>query len=75
MKAKIEEPEINSKVKNIRNLYGGINEFKKGYEPRTNIVKVEKGGLFADTYSVVARWRNHSSQLLNAQSVNVVRQN
>jgi len=34
-KAKIEEPEINSKSKNIRDLYRGINDFKKGYQPRT----------------------------------------
>jgi hypothetical protein len=27
--------ESNSKNKNIRNLYRGIDEFKKGYQPRT----------------------------------------
>jgi len=30
-------------------LYRGINEFKKGYQPRTNIVKDEKGDMFADS--------------------------
>jgi hypothetical protein len=73
LKAKIEKPETNSKIKNIRDLYGDINDFKKGYQPKTNIVKDEKGSLFADTYSVVARWKNHSSQLLNVHSVNDVR--
>jgi hypothetical protein len=29
----------NNKNKNIRELYRGINEFKKGYQPRTNFVK------------------------------------
>jgi len=38
LKAKIEELETNSKIKNIRDLYRGINDFKKGYQPRTNIV-------------------------------------
>jgi hypothetical protein len=38
-KAKIEERETNSKIKNIRDLYSGISDFKKGYQPRTNIVK------------------------------------
>jgi len=33
-------------------LYWGINAFKKGYYPRTNIVKDEKEYLFADTYCV-----------------------
>ena len=31
---KIEELETNSKVKNIRDLYRGINGFKKGYQPK-----------------------------------------
>jgi len=65
LKAKIEELESNSKIKNIRDLYRGIIDFKKGYKPRTNIVKDEKGGLVADSRSILARWRNHFSQLFN----------
>ena len=30
LRAKIEELETNSKIQNIRDLYRGINEFKKG---------------------------------------------
>jgi hypothetical protein len=44
LKAKIEESETFSKIKNIKDLYRGINDFKKGYQPRTNIVKDEKSG-------------------------------
>jgi hypothetical protein len=40
-KDKINELESNSKNKNIRDLYRGINEFKKGYQPRTNLAKDE----------------------------------
>jgi hypothetical protein len=65
LKAKINEPETNSKNKNIRDLYRGINDLKKGYQPRNNVVKDEKGDLFADPHSILARWRNHFSQLLN----------
>jgi hypothetical protein len=36
LKNKINELETDSKNKNIRDLYRGINEFKKGYQPRTN---------------------------------------
>jgi hypothetical protein len=43
----------------------GINDFKKGYQPRCNIVKDKKGDLVADTHSIVARWRNYFSQLFN----------
>ena len=50
LKAKIEELETNSKIKNIRDLYRGINDFKKGYQLRTNIVKDEKGDLVTDSY-------------------------
>jgi hypothetical protein len=32
---KIEDLETNSKIKNIRDLYRGISDFKKGYQPRT----------------------------------------
>ena len=43
LKAKIEDLETNNKIKNIRDLYTGISDFKKGYQPRTNIVKDETG--------------------------------
>jgi hypothetical protein len=39
-------------------LYRGISAFKEGYQPRTNVVKDEKGGLFAGCYSIMARWRD-----------------
>jgi len=38
---------------------------KKVYQPRTNIVKDEKGDLVADCNSVFGWWRNHFSQVLN----------
>jgi len=46
----------------------------KGYQPRTDIVKCEKGDRIADTHDVVGRWRNHISQLLNVHGLNDVRQ-
>jgi len=42
LKAKIDELETNSKIKNIRGLYRGIINFKKGYQPRTVKVEDEK---------------------------------
>jgi hypothetical protein len=63
MKAKINELEINSKTKNIKELYRGIRDFKKGYQPRTNIVKDEKGDLVADCHSILTRWRNYLSAI------------
>jgi len=74
LKANIEELETNSKIKNIRGLYRGISDFKTGYQPRTNIVKDEKGDLVTGCHSILAWWRNHFSQLLNIHGVNDVRQ-
>jgi hypothetical protein len=61
LKAKINELETNSKNKNIRDLYRGINDFKRGYQPKTYVVKAENGDLVADSRSILARWRNHFS--------------
>ena len=55
MKAKIEDLEADSKIKNIRDLYRASVTFKKGYQPRTNILKDEKGELVADSNSILAR--------------------
>ena len=74
LKAKIEELETNSKIKNIRDLYRGINDFKKGYQSKTNIVKDKKGDFIGDPLSIVARWKNHFSQLLNIPGAKDVRQ-
>ena len=65
LKAKFEELETNSKIKNIRDLYRAINDCKQSYQPRNNIVKDEMGYLVADCNSILGRWRNHFSQLLH----------
>jgi hypothetical protein len=62
LKDKIDEIQTNSKIKNIRVLYEGKNDFKKGYQPINNMVKDKKGGLVTDSYSILARWKNHFSQ-------------
>jgi hypothetical protein len=46
--------------KNIRDLYRGINEFKRGYQPRSNLVKNENGDLLADSHSRAIRTWSHS---------------
>jgi len=69
LRARILEPETNSRNKNIRDLYSGINDFKKGHQPRCNIAKDEKGDLVADSHIIVARWRNYFSQPFNVHGV------
>jgi hypothetical protein len=44
---------MNSRNKNIRDLYRGINEFKMGYQPRNNLVKDGNGDLLADSHNIL----------------------
>jgi hypothetical protein len=55
-------------------LYGGINEFKKGFQPRSNLVKDASGDLLEDSHSIFNRWKNYFSQLLNVHRVSDVGQ-
>jgi hypothetical protein len=54
LKANTAKLETNSRIKNVRDLYRGINDFKKGYQPRTNIVN-DEDDLIADSHSILAR--------------------
>jgi hypothetical protein len=62
VKVRINELETNSKIKNIRHTYRGINDFKKG-------------DLVTDSHSVWHRWRNHVSQLMVLGRQKYVQQN
>jgi hypothetical protein len=62
-----------SKNKNIRDSYRGINEFKKGYQPSTNLVKYEHD-LLADFHNILDRWKNSFCPILDAYGVNDVSQ-
>jgi hypothetical protein len=73
LKDKINELVSNSKNKNIRDLYRGTNEFKKGYQPRTNLVKVRRGDLLADPHIILNKWKNYFCQLLNVHGAGGVR--
>jgi hypothetical protein len=48
----LDELSTNSKNKNIRDLYRGRNEFKKGFQPKNNLVKDENGDLLADSHNI-----------------------
>jgi hypothetical protein len=62
LKDKINELAMNSWSKGIRYLHRGINELKKGYQPRSNLVKNENGCFLADPYNILNRCKSHSSQ-------------
>jgi hypothetical protein len=60
LKDRINELATNGKNKNITDLYKGINEFKRGYQPRNNFVKYENGDL-ANSHNILNRWKNYFS--------------
>jgi hypothetical protein len=74
LKGKINEHETNNKNKNIRNLYRGINKFRKVYQPRINIIKDENSNLLADPQNVLNRWKNFFNQVLKVHGVHDVMQ-
>jgi hypothetical protein len=49
--------------KNIRDMYKGITKFKNGYQPKTNLVKDERGDLLADPQKILTRWKNYLSAI------------
>jgi hypothetical protein len=52
----------------------GINEFKMGYQPRTNLVKDKRGDLLADPHKILNRWKNYFCHVLNIYGEGGVRQ-
>jgi hypothetical protein len=64
----------NSKNKYIRDLYRDINEFKKGYQPRINLVKDERGDLLADPHKILNTWKKYFCELLKVHEAGGVRQ-
>jgi hypothetical protein len=55
-------------------LFRGINDFKKGYQPISNTVKEENSDFFTDSHNILARWREHFSQIFMLHGFSNVRQ-
>ena len=71
-KEKLSEMENNSKKINIRDLCKGIKDFKKGYQARINVIKNDNVELLADSNSILNRWKDYFSNLLNVYKDNDV---
>jgi hypothetical protein len=67
LKDRINELQSNNENTNIRDMYRGVDEFKKGFQPRTKLVKDEEGDLLVDPDKILNRWENYFWQLLNVQ--------
>jgi hypothetical protein len=62
------------KNRNVKDLYRGINEFKRGYQPRSNLVKDENDDDLAYCHNILNWCKNYFAQLLNVYSDSDVRQ-
>ena len=65
MKAKFNKIEENRKNKKIREMYKGINEFNKVHRPIPYVIKKHDGTIVADPTSILIRWEQLFSNLLN----------
>ena len=72
MKAKVNKLEENSNNKNIWEMYKGINEFKKDYQPRVYVIKKHDGRIEADRTSILNIWEKLFSNLLKVNQSVVV---
>jgi hypothetical protein len=73
LKDEINDSVRNSRNKNVRGLYRGINKSKRGYQPRNKLVK-DENDLLADSHNILNRWKSYFYQLLNVYGVSDVRQ-
>jgi hypothetical protein len=73
LKDRINELLTNSKNKNFRELYRGINDFKKAYQPRNNLGNDENSDLLADSNNILIRWENYFSQVLIVHNISDVK--
>jgi hypothetical protein len=46
---------VSIRNKNIRERYREINEFKRGHQPRSNLVKDENADMLADSHNILNR--------------------
>jgi hypothetical protein len=68
MKGKINEFAMNSKSRNIRDLYRRINEIKRGYQPRSDLGKDENCDLIAESCNILNRRKIYFPQLIIVHS-------
>jgi hypothetical protein len=54
-------------------LYRSNNDFKRDYQPRPDVKEGLECDLIMGSCSILGRWRNHFSQLLNERGVKEIR--
>ena len=65
MNRKITEIESNRRNRRAREQYRGINEVRKGFRPRTNMIRDKNGVVLVNESEIKERWREYFHDLLN----------
>jgi hypothetical protein len=65
---------LKDKINELQSNSTNKNEFKKGNQPRTNLVKDESGDVLAHPHKILNRQKNYFCQLLNVHGVGGVRE-
>jgi hypothetical protein len=68
LKERISKLKMNSKYKNIRDLYRVKNKFMKHYQTRSKLDKGEYGDLTADSQNILNMWLIYFSLFFNSLS-------
>jgi hypothetical protein len=74
LKARIIDLATSSKNKNMRDMYRGINEFKRFYQPRNNLVKDRSGDLLRVSDKILSRRKSYLSHSLKVQNITDTRE-
>lgn len=64
LKRKIEEIDENCHRNNVRGMYMGINNFRKRFQARTEVIKDDNENFITDPTRVINTWKNFD-RLLN----------
>ena len=57
--------------KNMRGMYQTINIFKKGYQPKSNIIQDKRGRLILNPFQRTEIWKERFDELLNTEDPEV----
>jgi hypothetical protein len=53
---------------NTKEAYKGVNFFKKGFKPNTNLCRNTSGVIISNKEEIKTRWKEYYSELLNPKS-------
>ena len=65
-KTRLEELNNCHKEEEVRIMYKGIKEIKRGWQPQTNLCRDKAGNFIGDKNEILKRWEEYFKELLNS---------